>query len=86
MFVTTLLTAPDAPALDPALVRSLCGAWGGDSINWLSAHEAAEFAMPARPDNFEDVWQEVQRLAVDLVVQPSAGRRKRVLLDRKSVV
>ena len=80
MFVVTLLTAPERPSLDPALVDSLRNAWGGGDAQWLAADEAAEFAIEQMPANRWDVWAEVQGLGVDLVVQPKEGRRKAMLL------
>ncbi|MCL6284869.1 phosphoserine phosphatase SerB [Ruegeria sp. 2012CJ41-6] len=80
MYIATLLTAPDTPTLDPALIESLRNAWGGGDVTWLSPDEAAEFPLPAMPDNRWQVWEDLQKLAVDLVVQPSEGRRKRMLL------
>ncbi len=80
MFVATLLTNPAAPSLDPALVESLRNAWGGAEIVWLNPDEAAEFAVPDMPDNRWDVWADLQQMGVDLVVQPSEGRRKKMLL------
>ncbi len=80
MFVATLLTNPAAPSLDPTLVESLRNAWGGSEIVWLNPDEAAEFAVPDMPDNRWDVWADLQQMGVDLVVQPSEGRRKKMLL------
>lgn len=80
MFTTTLLTAPDTHRLDAALVDSLRNAWGGSDARWLAVDEAAEFDMPAIPDTRWDVWDEMQKIGVDLIVQPSAGRRKKLLL------
>jgi phosphoserine phosphatase len=80
MFMVTLLTSPAAPSLDPALVLSLRNAWGGGEAAWLSPDEAAECAVPAVPDGRWDVWAELQGMGVDMVVQPAAGRRKRMLL------
>ena len=80
MFVATLLTAPVTPALDPALANSLRSAWGGGDLVWLAPGEAVEFALPAKPDNLWQVWEDLQGLGVDLVVQPEAGRRKAMLL------
>lgn len=80
MFTVTLLSAPDARALDPALVDSLRNAWGGSPVSWLSPGQAAEFEVPAMPDNRWPVWEDVQRMGLDLVVQPSSGRRKKMLL------
>lgn len=78
MFTTTLIAAP--AALDPALVAALRNGWGGGAVVWLAPDEAAEFTIPAVPDNRWQVWADLQDQGVDLVVQPSAGRRKRMLL------
>jgi phosphoserine phosphatase len=78
MFTTTLIARPGA--LDPALVAALQHAWGGAEALWLSPDEAAEFRMPEVPGNRHAVWQDLQDRGVDLVVQPSEGRAKRMLL------
>jgi phosphoserine phosphatase len=80
MYTAVLLCAPTARSLDPALVESLRNAWGGGDAIWLSPDEAAEFSLAAIPDNLEQVWQSCQALGVDLVVVPTRGRRKRMLL------
>ncbi len=80
MFVATLLTNPDAPALDAALIDSLRNAWGGGEGIWLSPDEAAEFTLSQIPDNQWEVWADLQKLGVDLIVQPVEGRRKKMLL------
>ncbi|MCV3269947.1 phosphoserine phosphatase SerB [Roseobacter sinensis] len=80
MYTATLLTAPAARSLDPALVEALRNAWGGGAVQWLAPDEAAEFEVSQMPGNRWDVWAEVQAQGVDLVVQPSAERRKRMLL------
>lgn len=80
MFTTTLITSPQNPVLDRALVDTLRNAWGGSDVVWLAAGEAAEFRVPALPDNRWEVWADVQKLGVDLVVQPTEGRRKKMLL------
>lgn len=78
MFIATLI-APKG-ALDPALVHALRNAWGGGDAIWLAPDEAAEFALEKVPDNQWDVWRDLQKARVDLVVQPAAGRRKKMLL------
>ncbi|GFE49418.1 phosphoserine phosphatase SerB [Roseobacter cerasinus] len=80
MYIATLLTAPAARTLDPALVEALRNAWGGGAVQWLSPDEAVEFEMPEVPGNRWDVWAELQAQGVDLVVQPAEGRRKKMLL------
>jgi len=78
MLTVTLIAAPGA--LDPALVTALRNGWGGGDAVWLSPDEAAEFPVPVRPDTLWPVWEDLQAQAVDLVVQPTQGRRKRMLL------
>lgn len=80
MYVCTLLTDPNTPTLDPALVDSLRNAWGGGDAQWLAPDAAAAFSLAALPDNQWDVWAEVQKLGVDLVILPFEGRRKKMLL------
>ena len=80
MFTITMLTSPTRADLDPALVESLRNAWGGGDVVWLSPDEAAEFDVPTKPDNLWEVWAEAQALGTDLVLQPSADRRKKMLL------
>jgi len=78
MFTATLIAAPGT--LDPALVENLRNAWGGGDAQWLCPDEAAEFALTRMPENRWQVWDDLQKLRVDLVVQPQAGRRKTMLL------
>ena len=78
MFAVTLIARPGA--LDPALVDSLRNAWGGGAAAWLSPDEAAEFTVPAMPENRWQVWQDLQGLRTDLAIQPAGGRRKRLLI------
>ncbi len=78
MFTATLIAKPDT--LDATLVENLRNAWGGGEALWLSHAEAAEFTMPVPPDNLWAVWDDMQTLGIDLVLQPSAGRRKKMLL------
>lgn len=80
MYVAVLLCAPNTRSLEPALVESLRNAWGGGDAVWLKPDEAAEFALGVMPDNYEEVWTSCQAMGVDLVVIPSEGRRKKVLL------
>ena len=80
MHVATLLTNPAHPVLERATVEALRNAWGGGDAVWLDPGVAAEFALPMVPGNLWQVWQGLQELGVDLVVQPALGRRKRLLL------
>lgn len=80
MFTAVLIAAPQGPSMDTALVESLRSAWGGSEVRWLSAGEAVEFDVMAVPENRWDVWESCQAMSVDLVVVPSQGRRKKMLL------
>lgn len=80
MFTVTLLCAPAETVLSTALVENLRNAWGGGVAQWLSVGEAAEFSIMARPDTQWTVWEELQSRGIDLIIQPTAGRRKRMLL------
>lgn len=78
MHTATLIARPGA--LDPALPEALRNAWGGLDLRWLSPGEAAEFDMRAVPGNADETWSELQTQGVDLVIQPQANRRKKMLL------
>ena len=80
MFTATFLTSPDRANLDPALVQSLRNAWGGGDVFWLAPDVAAEFSLAETPANFWEVWETAQSMHVDLVLQPTVGRRKKMLL------
>ena len=80
MFTAILLTSPTNPSLDAALVESLRNAWSGGDALWLAPDEAAEFSLAQTPENRWDVWESCQSMGVDLVIVPSEGRRKKMLL------
>ena len=80
MFTASLLTNPETPVLDRVLVESLRNAWGGAEARWLDPGVAAEFDLGGMPENRWQVWQDLQALRVDLVVQRSEGRKKRLLI------
>jgi len=80
MFTATLLSNPSNPVVGPAVVDSLRNAWGGGDAVWLAPDVAAEFQVETVPANRWDVWADLQEMGVDLVVQPTVGRRKMMLL------
>ena len=80
MYVATLLTNPDRPVLDRVTVESLRNAWGGGDAVWLDPGVAADIALLAVPANQWEVWQGLQSIGIDLVIQAAAGRRKRLLI------
>lgn len=80
MHVVTLLTNPDTPVLERSMVDSLRTAWGGGDARWLDPGVAAEFPIGTVPENRSVVWDSLQAMRVDLVIQPIAGRKKRLLI------
>jgi phosphoserine phosphatase len=73
------LIAPEG-TLDPALVSSLQGAFGGGEALWLSPDEAAEFAVATRPANLDEVRASLAGMKVDLNCLPAENRRKKLLI------
>jgi phosphoserine phosphatase len=80
MFTVTLLTNPETPVVERVTVESLRNAWGGGEARWLDPGVAAEFPVESLPENRWDVWNSLQALGIDLVVQPALGRKKRLLI------
>ena len=78
MFSVTLISAPGL--LDASLLDNLRNAWGGGDALWLAPDEAAEFSCAALPENRWKVWQDLQGMQVDMIVQPEENRRKKMLL------
>jgi len=78
MLICSLIAPPGGLSVDMA--GNLFSAWGGRELTWLHPREAAEFEIAAMPENRWQVWQDLQEMHVDLVVQPKAGRRKKLLL------
>jgi phosphoserine phosphatase len=80
MHVVTLLANPETPVLERVTVESLRNAWGGGEARWLDPGVAAEFDLEAVPENRWEVWEGLQALRVDMVVQRAEGRKKRLLI------
>ena len=80
MYQVTLIGAPNQERLNMTVLGSLRHAWGGGEAVWLSHAEAAEFPIETVPSNQWQVWQELQNMGIDMVVQPASERRKKMLL------
>ena len=80
MFTVTLLAAPARAYLSDRLIQDLHQAWQGGHVITLAPGIAAEFPVEAEPADFWQVWQDLQAQGIDLVIQPTAGRRKAILL------
>jgi phosphoserine phosphatase len=84
-FVATLISPPDGPALDDAALGRVADILGSAEPVWLAEQIAADLPIP------DEVQLDCRRLAgevrailngapIDVVVQPSAHRRKRLFL------
>jgi phosphoserine phosphatase len=78
MPVVTLIAAPGG--LVPSRLNDLRAAWSGGPLRWLAPREAAEFEVESEPAHLWTVWEECQRQGIDLLFQPAANRRKKMLL------
>ncbi len=80
MLIVTLLTHPDHPVLERVTVDSLRNAWGGGDAVWLDPGVAAEFPVEQMAANRWAVWEAMQSLRIDLILQPAIGRSKGMLI------
>ncbi len=80
MFTVTMLAAPKRADLPPALAEDLRAQWNGGHVIWLNPGIAAEFPLDAQPADFWAIWEILQTQGFDIVIQPTLGRRKAVLL------
>ncbi|MFC3528590.1 phosphoserine phosphatase SerB [Paracoccus mangrovi] len=80
MFTVTMLAAPKRADLTPALAEDLRAQWNGGHVIWLNPGIAAEFPLDAQPADFWAIWEILQTQGFDIVIQPTLGRRKAVLL------
>uniref|UniRef100_UPI0035AEC06F phosphoserine phosphatase SerB n=1 Tax=Paenirhodobacter enshiensis TaxID=1105367 RepID=UPI0035AEC06F len=80
MYIATLLAAPSAANLDAATLDGIVAGWAGSAPRWLKPGVAAEFDLEAMPADRWAVWEALQAQRIDMVVQPAAGRRKKMLL------
>jgi phosphoserine phosphatase len=80
-FIATLISPPGR--LTPAIGTIALEAVGASAIDWLAERTACEFALPENADAAAVEIRLRERLAahpVDVVVQPAAGRRKKILI------
>ena len=74
----SLIAAPGR--LPPETAETVRSAFGGGAMRWLAPREAAEFAVPARPDTLAHVRAEMGLMGVDVNALDEEGRAKRLLL------
>jgi len=83
--VATLISNPGTPALDDALVAGVSGKLRGATLSWLAPGIAADVRFtPDAPVDERTLAGRIQSALagrpIDVVVQPSAHRRKRLLV------
>ena len=76
--VATVVAATGA--LAPAAVEALRARWGAGEPRWLAPGEACDLPLASAPADLWEAWAALQATGVDLLVQPTAGRRKRMLV------
>ncbi|MBU3031910.1 phosphoserine phosphatase SerB [Paracoccus marinaquae] len=80
MFTVSLIAAPAQANLESALLDGLARSWDGGAPRWLDPGVAGEFDIEAMPAEADQVWADLQTIGIDLAIQPTAGRRKSILL------
>ncbi|MCF3974229.1 phosphoserine phosphatase SerB [Paracoccus salsus] len=80
MHTVSLIAAPARANLESALLDGLARTWDGTGPRWLNPGIAGEFDIPALPSDADQVWSDLQAIGIDLAIQPTAGRRKTILL------
>ncbi len=78
MFTVTMISKPGG--LTSSIVDSVRTSWAGGDAVWLAPDEAAEFPVMRVPNSTEDIWRALQDEDVDLCVQRTGHRRRRLLI------
>jgi phosphoserine phosphatase len=83
--VATLVSDPGAPALDDAMLAAVCGTLRGAETRWLAPGIAADVCFtPDVPVDAkllaEQLRSALAQRRIDVVVQPTAHRRKQLLV------
>ena len=80
MYTVTVLAAPARADLTEERVEALRDLFAGGHIIWLDDSIAAEFPAEALPPDAAAIADDTRLAGFDLVIQPTEGRRKAVLL------
>lgn len=80
MYTVSLIAAPKLANLQAELLEELAKRWQGDAATWLNPGIAGEFGIRTMPEDLDQVWEDLQTIGLDLVIRPSNGRRKKILL------
>ncbi|TBN41987.1 phosphoserine phosphatase SerB [Paracoccus subflavus] len=80
MFTVSLIASPLRANLTEAVAQDLARRWDGGPLRWLNPAVAAEFDVVARPADFDAARTDLNDQTLDLAIQPTDGRRKKILL------
>ncbi|WP_395664472.1 phosphoserine phosphatase SerB [Methylocella sp.] len=83
LLAATLVCAPSAPALTPALARAATAAVAAARARWLAEGVALDLLIPAGPAPAEAEMRlrgALDGAPVDVIVQNAAGRRKKLFV------
>ena len=80
MHTVTLLAAPARSDLTTERVDAIRDLFEGGHAIWLADRLAVEFPADRLPEDAVQIAEDTRRAGFDLVIQPTAGRRKSVLL------
>ena len=80
MYTVTVLAAPSRADLTVERVDALRDLLGGQHTIWLADGIAAEFPTETLPEDAEAIADDTRLSGFDLVIQPTEGRRKAILL------
>ena len=76
-----MIASPEGPHIAADDLGHFLKAWNGSEPKWLNPEMAVEFEIRDTPLDLALRRREAHDLSLDLVVQPSAGRRKRILVS-----
>lgn len=82
MYVATLIANPKTANLTSEIAKKTATMLGVQGIEWLATDIACDIALPnpRHPIEQEMIWEGLQEKDIDFVVQPTEGRRKKILL------
>ena len=81
MYTVTIISNPNVSLLDLGVIKKVLNHFEiSKNFKWLMPKVAAEFEIPAVPVYFEEVWRAYQNKEIDLTIQRSIGRKKKVLI------
>ncbi|VAW23471.1 Phosphoserine phosphatase [hydrothermal vent metagenome] len=79
MSVLCLVANPAEPELSHKIVAAIHAETGGE-INWLAQSVACEIISPKAKNPIEIAHETISNMAVDAVLLPKSGRRKKLLI------